>query len=276
MAAPSRRRKVEMNCREVEEKLAAYVDGTTRSMDVAAHLDTCDACRASAHAQTVARTVLKARAAQLSPIAPPGLRTHVVANISGESTISRPQDLTTSRPQDLKTFPVLGWTGRLSAFAAAAMVVLTLGAILLPVATVRSTALLAAQLALDHLKCFTIDGDADGQPIPKAVAEATLQQDFDLSVTIPESVPSERLELMAVRRCLYGDGRAAHLMYRLNGEPVSLFIIPGLTRPAAEMSLFGHDQAVWAQGDRTYMLVARGGSRNDLARVASYLRNEAK
>ena len=42
------------------------------------------------------------------------------------------------------------------------MVVLTLGAVLLPVATVRSTALLAAQLALDHLKCFTIDGDADG------------------------------------------------------------------------------------------------------------------
>ena len=48
------------------------------------------------------------------------------------------------------------------------MVVLTLGAVLLPVATVRSTAVLAAQLALDHLKCFTIDGDADGQPIASA------------------------------------------------------------------------------------------------------------
>lgn len=259
-----------MNCREVEDKLAAYVDGTTRSMDVAAHLDTCDACRASAHAQTVARTVLKARAAQLSPIAPPGLRTRLRA-LADERASAR-QAAVADRSDAL----VLSWTGRLSAFAAAAMVVLTLGAILLPVATVRSTALLAAQLALDHLKCFTIDGDADGQPIRKAAAEATLQHDFDLSVTVPESVPSERLELMAVRRCLYGDGRAAHLMYRVNGEPVSLFILPGLTRPAADLSLFGHDEAVWTQGDRTYMLVARGGTRNDLARVASYLRNEAK
>lgn len=81
---------------------------------------------------------------------------------------------------------------------------------------------------------------------------------------------------MAVRRCLYGDGRAAHLMSRLDGEPVSLFIVPGLARPAAELSLFGHDQVVWTQGDRTYMLVARGGNRNQLSRVASYLRNEAK
>jgi hypothetical protein len=171
---------------------------------------------------------------------------------------------------------VLAWPGRLSAFAAAAMMVLTLGAVLLPLATIRSTAVLAAQLALDHLKCFTIDGDADGEPIAKAQAEATLKQEFDFSVAAPASLAAEKLELMAVRRCLYGDGRAAHLMYRLDGEPLSLFIIPGLTRPAAELSLFGHDQVVWTQGDRTYMLVTRGGNRNELSRVASYLRNEAK
>lgn len=256
-----------MTCREVEEQLAAYADGLSmHTADIVAHLPMCAACRESLHAQTVARTVLKARAAQLSPIAPPGLRTRIVA--------ARDEDLKTSRPQDLKT--VMGWGGRLSAFAAAAMVVLTLGAVLLPIATVRSTALLAAQLALDHLKCFTIEGDADGEPIAKETAEATLKQDFDLSVSVPASVPAEHLQLMAVRRCLYGDGRAAHLLYRLDGEPVSLFILPGLTRPAAELSLFGHEQLVWTQGDRTYMLVARGGSRGDLARVASYLRNEAR
>ena len=70
------------------------------------------------------------------------------------------------------------WTGRLTAFAAAAMVVLTLGAVLLPVVTIRSTAVLAAQLALDHLKCFTIDGDADGEPIAKEQAEAMLKQEY--------------------------------------------------------------------------------------------------
>ena len=154
---------------------------------------------------------------------------------------------------------LLAWTGRLTAFAAAAMVVLTLGAVLLPVATMRSTAVLAAQLALDHLKCFTIEGDADGEPIAKAQAEATLKREFDFTVTVPASLAAEKLELMAVRRCLYGDGRAAHVLYRLDGEPVSLFIIPGLARPAAELSLFGHEQVVWTAGDRTYMLVARGG-----------------
>ena len=263
----------EMTCHEVEDNLAAYVDGlSTRAAQIDAHLATCAECRASAHAQRVARTVVKARAAHLSPIAPPGLRTRLIASSpqAPSPQAPSPQALTPSSPQDL------GWTGRLTAFAAAAMVVLTLGAILLPVATVRSTALLAAQLALDHLKCFTIDGDADGQPIAKAAAEATLQNDFGLSVTVPASLPAERIELMAVRRCLYGDGRAAHLMYRVDGEPVSLFVLPGLTRPAETLALFGHDEVVWTEGERTYMLVARAGLGAGMDRIASYLRTEAK
>jgi anti-sigma factor RsiW len=254
-----------MQCREVEDQLASYVDGAANgNAAIAAHLETCDACRQLAHAQTVARTVLKARAAQLSPIAPPGLRTRLRALMEERATAG-------PAPADR----IAEWTGRLTAFAAAAMVVLTLGAVLLPVATIRSTTLLAAQLALDHLKCFTIEGDADAAPISKEQAETTLNREFDLIVKVPPSLAAEKLELMAVRRCLYGDGRAAHLMYRLDGEPVSLFIVPGLSRPAAELSLFGHEQVVWTQGDRTYMLVARGGA-GGLARVASYLRNEAQ
>jgi hypothetical protein len=256
-----------MTCRDVEDNLAGWADGDhVNAAAIAAHLETCEACRASAHAQSVARAVLRARAAELSPLAPPGLRTRIVAN--------SPQDLKTLGPQDLS------WGGRLTAFAVAAMFVLTVGAVLLPVTTIRSTALLAAQLALDHLKCFTIEGDADGAPISKAQAEATLRQEYGLEVVVPASRPGssphERLELMAVRRCLYGDGRAAHLMYRLDGEPMSLFVIPGLSRPGADLSLFGHDQVVWTEGDRTYMLVARGGLRDQLARVAPYLRAEAK
>lgn len=259
-----------MRCREVEEQLGGFVDGVAKRREaIAAHLETCPGCRASAHAQSVARSVLRARGAELSPMAPPGLRTRLIA-LTDSQDASTNRDLETSRPQDL------GWSGRLTAFAAAAMVVLTLGAILLPIATVRSTALLAAQLALDHLKCFTIEGDAEGEPISKAQAEATLKQEYDFTVAVPAARPDEQLELMGVRRCLYGDGRAAHLMYRLAGEPVSLFILTGLTRPAARFSLFAHDEIVWSDGDRTYVLVARDGNRNELSRVASYLRNEAK
>lgn len=254
-----------MNCHEVQDRLAAYVDGEALAdrAAIAAHLDTCAACRALAHVQGTARAVLKARAMQLAPVAPPGLRTRVAANL-GRPT-SAPVD-----PGELR------WAGRLSAFAAAAIVVLALGAVLLPVVTIRSTVVLAAQLALDHLKCFTIEGDADGEPMSKAAAEAALKQEYDLTVAVPASIPEEHFALMAVRRCLYGDGRAAHLMYRFGDEAVSLFVVPGLSRPAAEFSLFGHDQVVWTEGDRTYMLVARAGLRSDLARVASHLRNEAK
>lgn len=254
-----------MDCREVEDKLAAFADGEDLSAHapIVAHLQTCGACRASLHAQSVARTVLRARAAELSSVAPPGLRTRVVANLGQH--LKAPE-----------TLPDISWGGRLTAFATAAIVVLTLGAVLLPVATIRSTALLAAQLALDHLKCFTIEGDADGTPISKAEAEATLRREYDLVVDVPPSLPDERLDLMAVRRCLYGDGRAARVMYRLDGEPVSLFVIPDLSRPPAELSLFGHDQVVWTAGDRTDMLVARAGLRERLSRVAPYLRTEAK
>ena len=270
-----------MNCREVEDTLIADVDGAILAPEVAAHLESCAACRDARHAQAVVRTLLQARGAQLAPITPPALRARIVEHLATAAA----RDLRTSGPptfakatagkQDLSA-PLLGWSGRLSAFAAAAMLILTLGAVLLPVATVRSTALLAAQLALDHLKCFTIDGDADGAVMSKADAEATLKREFDLAVAVPDSVPSERLELLAVRRCLYGDGLAAHLLYRLGGEPVSLFVVPGLTRPAAELSLFGQDEVVWTEGDRTYMLVARAGLGSDLSRVASYLRTEAK
>lgn len=253
-----------MTCREVEDSLAAFADGlSTRAAEIEAHVAACANCRRSAHMQRAARTVLRGRAAGLSLPAPPGLRTRLIA--VGNAQVPSP------KPQGL-----LGWTGRLSAFAAAAVLVLTVGAVVLPIATIRSTTLLAAQLALDHLKCFRIDGDADGTPITKEQAESTLQREYDLSVTVPPSLDAERLQLMAARRCLYGDGRAAHLMYRLDGEPVSLFVMQGLARPAAQLSLFGHEQMVWTQGDRTYMLIAGAGSRNGLARVASYLQTEAK
>jgi hypothetical protein len=81
---------------------------------------------------------------------------------------------------------------------------------------------------------------------------------------------------LAVRRCLYGDGFAAHVLYRVNGEPVSLFIMPGLARQAAELGVLGHDAMVWTQGDRTYMLLGEAGTKAGLARVASHIQNEAK
>lgn len=253
-----------MDCRQFEGSLAAVADGNAPAEDaarVARHLESCEACRQVVHAQTTARAVLRARAAQLSVTAPPGLRTRIAA---------------TARAERPEPSGALNWRGRLSAFAAAALVVLVLGAALLPVVTGRFTVVLAAQMALDHLKCFVIDGDGDGPAISKADAEALLKREYGWTMSVPASSEAADLALVAVRHCLYGDGLAAHLLYRAQGQPVSLFIMPGLVRPPAELRVLGHDELVWTQGDRTYMLVSGAGTTAGLARVASYLRNEAK
>ncbi len=253
-----------MDCKQFEGSLAAVADGGAspeQAASVARHVASCAACRQAQHAQATAREVLRARAAQLSVVAPPGLRTRILA---------------TARAERPEAIGVLSWRGRLTAFAAAAVVVLTLGAALLPVVTERSTVVLAAQMALDHLKCFMIDGDGDGPAITKAEAEATIAREYGWTANVPPSVAAEGVELAAVRHCLYGDGMAAHLLYRVQGKPVSLFILPGLVRPAAELRVLGHSEVVWTHGDRTYMLVSRAGTTAELARVASYLRNEAR
>lgn len=250
-----------MDCQHIEESLTAVADGgatADQAARVARHLESCAPCRSLWEAQTAARTVLRARAAQLSPVAPPGLRTRLAA---------------TTRAEHANAADTRGWPSRLSAFAAAAVVVLTLGAILLPVVTARSTVVLAAQLALDHLKCFVIDGDA-AAPISKSEAEAIIARDHGWSANVPASV--DGLTLLGVRHCLYGDGLAAHVLYRAEGQPVSLFILPGVARHAAEVSVLGQDEVVWTHGDRTYVLVAPAGSKAGLARVAAYLQNEAK
>ncbi|MEO8679409.1 MAG: hypothetical protein ABI665_10205 [Vicinamibacterales bacterium] len=251
----------DLTCQQVEALLPAIAGGDAgeHAAAIAAHLAGCAACRQAAAVQVTARAVLRARAAHLSVPAPPGLRTRAEAQLRG------------SRDRD-----ALGWRGRFSAFAAAALIVMVIGSIALPVLTARSTVLLAAQLALDHLKCFAIDGDAGDAHITKPEAEATLTREYGFTISVPDRNPEEGIRLVAVRRCLYGDGRAAHLLYLVDGTQVSLFIMPGLDRPAAELNVFDHDQIVWNDVHNTYMLVGRSGRRGWLQDVASRLRNEGK
>ncbi len=45
-------------------------------------------------------------------------------------------------------------------------------------------------------------------------------------------------------------------MYRLNGRPVSLYVIPNAGR-SGSAEVFGHDAVIWSSADITYMLVGR-------------------
>ena len=77
---------------------------------------------------------------------------------------------------------------------------------------------------------------------------------------------------LGARPCLYAKGRAAHLMYRHHGQPVSVFMLPQLARagkPDTErVDVLGHGATVWSQDGRTFVLVARE-SEADMARVVS-------
>jgi hypothetical protein len=251
------------NCEQFEPLLAACADGAASEAErvrVTAHVATCAACAQALQVQQLMHQTMARRGRGAADSAPPGLRTRIAATLAAE------------RPPVID----IGWRTRLSAFAAAAVMVLALGAVALPVITGRSNVVLAAQLALDHLKCFTIDGHDHGTVLSVAEAEAELLQDYGWQLKVPETAGSAQGRLISVRRCLYGDGRAAHLLYRVDGDPVSLFILPGLERPAEQLSLLGHDEVVWNTGGRTFMLVGKGGSRNALQLMASNLRNGAE
>jgi hypothetical protein len=146
----------------------------------------------------------------------------------------------------------------------------------LPVVTGRSTVVLAAQLALDHLKCFTIEPHDHGETVTVAEAEAELKREYGWDLSVPATAGAADGRLIAVRRCIYGDGRAAHLLYTVGGQPVSLFILPEAQRATAEMSLFGQDQVMWSQAGHTYMLVGASGIGDRLQAMASTLRNSAE
>lgn len=243
--------------------LSAYVDGVAvpaDRRDVEAHLKVCAACRRSVEIQQAMRHALALHGRNAAAVAPPGLHTRISARLADERT------------------PLMapGWRFRLSAFAAAALVVLAVSAVALPVVTGRSTVVLAAQLALDHLKCFTIEPHEHGESVTVADAEAELRREYGWELRVPPTAGDAEGRLVAVRRCLYGDGRAAHLLYMVGDQPVSLFILPGLQRPAAELSLLGQDEVVWTSGGRTYMLVAGAGLGNRLHEMASSLQNEAE
>jgi anti-sigma factor RsiW len=233
------------------------VDGEAPSPAVAevdAHLAACAACRQDVSAQRTARAVVRARAAELRGSAPPGLRTRIVATIPASAT------------------PSLGWLGRAAAFAAAAVVVLAL-VTALEFVPAPNNVLFAAQLAVDHVRCFIVHlGSID------AAAPADVQHEFreryGWSVDVPGESPELGLKLIAARRCPFWLGSHAHLLYRDGGHELSLYITPGESRPRATVGVLGHVERIWSANGQVYALVSRGVPDGEFDRIAGYLERE--
>jgi anti-sigma factor (TIGR02949 family) len=226
------------NCRRICDQLAQYVDGTlpeAERAEVLRHLAACPPCRAIAGKEGGARELLRACADRLrAEQVPPALR-------------SRCQELSRRSGAHL-------WLRRAVRFATAAILIVVVGG-LLSVVTRQSDALLAAQLTADHMKCFTFFRPREGRALDAAQAEQMLRDRFGIDARVPPSSAAGGLELINARQCLYAEGRIPHLMYQVNGQDISLFVLEGESRPPAEFTTFGHRTRIWSRGDRTFVLI---------------------
>jgi hypothetical protein len=190
-----------------------------------------------------ARTVVRDRARELTDIPlPPGLRSRCEA-------LAREQATASSRPR-------FGLR-RVASLTASLTAVLTVvvGMFLFSLATHRSDTVLAAQLTADHAKCFRLFAHRDSPDVDARRVEQMLEDDYGWDMRVPPSSAAEGIQLIGARRCLYADGSVPHVMYQVGGHDVSLYVLDGVTRPAADLVAFGHRSHIWAAGRRTYVLV---------------------
>ena len=153
----------------------------------------------------------------------------------------------------------------------AASLVTVVGGAFVYQATHRSARVMAAELVADHLKCFAVNAVLGAQESPSSVEGAMLSS-FDWRMQLPAEPSRVGLELLGARTCLYGEGRIAHIMYRHEGRPVSLFMLPNTERTAGLMQVLGHEAAVWCANNRTFVLISREPNQ-DVQRLASFVQS---
>ena len=249
------------DCRQIESLLPPFVDGEadarTRAV-VDAHLTECGACRNRVTMERTVKTVLRARAAELSELAPPGLRTRIVASLNVKAAEGRKAT----------------WGTRVTAFAAAAVLFLVVASAL-ELVTPKSDVLYAAQLAIDHLRCFVVEL-ATKEPADARVLQRTLADDYGWSVPVPPSNASADLTLIAARRCPFWIGEHAHLLYRSGDRELSLYVRPGGQPREGVLHVLGHSEKLWNSGGNLYTLVAEGFEPTELEKVTAYLQEQTR
>jgi anti-sigma factor RsiW len=263
-------------CASIDPLLTAYIDGELPTADrvlVDEHLRRCVSCYSRAAAEGAARDAVKACKAELAAEeASSDLRARC-----SEAALTRTglaAELPSTGPAAVAS-PARWWSPRrivpqmgLPQMALAASLTLFLGGVVLYQATHYSSRLLAAELAADHVKCFAASrllGTRQGH----AAVESTMIAAFGWRPQLPEQFDASGFELVGSRRCLYAEGRIAHVMYRDDrGRPISIFMLPRRARPEELVEVLGHEAAIWSAGDRTFVLVTRG-TRAEAERLAS-------
>jgi hypothetical protein len=133
----------------------------------------------------------------------------------------------------------------------------------------RLEASFAAQLAIDHEKCFNEIGTGLSG-IDAGQAERRLAV-LGFDVSVPASDDSEQIKLVDVRSCDYDGGPMAHLLYEVEGQPVSLYVVPEGRHAEGTVEIMGQQERIWSSNGESCVLV---GAQDVVAmdKVAAYMR----
>ncbi len=256
-------------CQDLEPLFAQYVDGEAVPADrasVEAHLDRCPPCRERLAGERAAREVLTARRSELRTCASPVLRARCAAH--AHRTAAAPADRPSLFARSSRRWVPL---------SLAATLLLAIGGAFIFGLNAPVEAL-AAQMTLDHVRCFKSAPERLAHVDP-ASAGRDWAAEHGWPLQVPPSAPASQLELLGVRRCLLSSGGVAHVMYKWRGEPLSLFVVPHLIRKREQrdeiVEKFGHEAVVWSEGERTYVVLARGRP-SDLDPVVGYVKANAR
>jgi anti-sigma factor RsiW len=246
-------------CIDTTPLVTAWVDGDldpAAASRVAAHVAVCERCAAAAEGERAVRRLLHDR------------REALTATRAPETLVARLRAL--DRP--VAAAPVRRAWLRLPV-AVAATLFLALSGFGLHVATGRSTTVLAAQLVADHKKCHLTEHVEHG--LQPQAARNRLAIRYGFHAAVPPGTPDGRLELVGARRCLTGEGTNAHILYRLDGRPLSLYMLPKEGRAEQSVDMFGERAHVWSRHNGTYVLVG-DASAEGLSEIAAYMQQATR
>jgi anti-sigma factor RsiW len=265
-------------CTSIDPLVTPYVDGELPAAQrtlVDEHLHRCPPCHSRVAAESAVRNLMRARKPGLTALrASVSLHAECSGLASGKGDPSaarlRPGVAPASRAGAIRAWWNAPWQLRVVPLALTASLVLLVGGAFLYLATQYSARLLAAELCADHMTCFAANNVLRTHEAPAAV-ESSMLSAFGWPLHLPQEFVASGLELVGARRCLYGEGKVAHLMYRDQGRPVSIYMLPKSVRPEELVEVLGHEVAIWSSGDRTFVLITRG-SRSEVARMASFVK----
>ena len=265
-------------CTNIDPLVTPYVDGELPAAErtlVDEHLHRCPPCHARVAAESAVRDLMRARKPGLTAErASPGLRAHCSKLANGgldmSAARSRPGVRRSSFTDAIRAWWGTPWRLRVVPLALTASLVLLVGGAFLYLATQYSPRLMAAELCADHMTCFAANNVLGTHDAP-ATVESSMFSDFGWRLHLPEQFVASGLELVGGRQCLYGEGKVAHLMYRDQGRPVSIYMLPKSVRREELVEILGHEVAIWSSGDRTFVLITRG-TRDEVARMASIVK----